>query len=82
MTAAATCQCDEVPGRPCPAPITQEDLLCDACRLAGHPGYLHVVTTLSGTTIMTVSHGALDAREVPWGPAPGQPEHVQPPEGS
>ena len=63
----ATCQCDEVPDRPCPAAITQEDLLCDACRQANQPDYVHVVTALSGPTIMTISHGALDAREVSWG---------------
>lgn len=61
------CQCDEAPGRPCPAAITQEDLLCDACRQAIQPGYVHVTTTLSGPTIIMVSHDAIDAREVARG---------------
>lgn len=37
------CQCTRLgPGNPCTAPMTQEDLLCDACRnrdtRAGHLG--------------------------------------------
>lgn len=32
MTPAATCTCKRHPDNPCQALITQEDLLCDACR--------------------------------------------------
>lgn len=57
MTAlGAACQCDIVPERPCPAPITQEDLLCDTCRAARQPGTVHGSSTLAGKTVVTTSH--------------------------
>jgi hypothetical protein len=42
----ATCQCDVLPDRPCPAPITQEDLLCDACRESRQDGMMHASMSL------------------------------------
>lgn len=58
-----SCQCDVVPDRPCPAAITQEDLLCDNCRAARQPGFTHVSSTLYGPTLTVTSHGALDMRD-------------------
>lgn len=55
------CQCDAVPDRPCPAPVTQEDLLCDACRTARLPDMIHVVSSFIGSTVIVRSHGAVDA---------------------
>lgn len=68
----ATCQCDMIPVRPCPAPITQEDLLCDTCRAAREPGTAHGSTTLTGKTVVRTSHftipaGALDRTFAPEG---------------
>jgi hypothetical protein len=56
-----TCQCDVIPERPCPAPVTQEDLLCDTCREARKPGMIHASMTFTGSTVRT-SHLAIDAR--------------------
>ena len=62
MTAlGAACQCDIVPERPCLAPITQEDLLCDTCRAGRQPGTVHGSTALTGKTVMTTSHFTVQA---------------------
>jgi hypothetical protein len=55
---AVTCQCDVIPERPCPALITQEDLLCDTCRAARAPGMIHASMTFTGKTLKT-SHLAI-----------------------
>lgn len=58
----ARCQCDAVPDQPCPAAITQEDLLCDACRKAQEEGMVHFVSSFIGAneSVVVRSHGALD----------------------
>lgn len=57
------CQCDVVPDRPCPAEITQEDLLCDACRTARDPEMIHTVSSFIGRdeSVIVRSHGTIDA---------------------
>jgi hypothetical protein len=57
-----TCQCDVIPERPCPAQVTQEDLLCDTCRKARRPGMIHAASTIFGGSIVRTSHLAIDAR--------------------
>lgn len=54
----AACQCDVLPERPCPAPITQEDLLCDSCRAARKPGMIHASMSFTGSIVRT-SHIAI-----------------------
>lgn len=46
----ARCRCDRYPGHECPAEITQEDLLCDACRgnVVGIGGEGTVVNLVTG----------------------------------
>jgi hypothetical protein len=62
----ATCQCDAVPDRPCPAAITQEDLLCDTCRAANQPGMLHTASSFfnENDEVIVRSHGAVSAEAV------------------
>lgn len=55
------CRCDIIPERPCPARITQEDLLCDACRAARAPGMIHASFTLTGLPVVTTSHVAISS---------------------
>lgn len=62
--APGTCQCAVIPERPCGAAITQEDLLCDHCRAARQPGMIHASFSLSGPTVTTISHVAMDMRAV------------------
>jgi len=57
----AACQCEAVPDRPCPAPITQEDLLCDTCRAGRQPGTVHGSSTLAGPSVVTTSHFTISA---------------------
>lgn len=54
MADAFSCQCRQWPGKPCEARMTQEDLLCDACRagcslitIAGQPPFHSRVTSFS-----------------------------------
>jgi hypothetical protein len=61
MTPDATCRCDVIPERPCPAPITQEDLLCDTCRAAREPGTVHGSSFLTGKTVVRTSHFTVSA---------------------
>jgi hypothetical protein len=57
----ATCQCTRNQAAPCGAPITQEDLLCDICRLARQPGYTHGTAAQKGA-----SHTQHFAVELYW----------------
>lgn len=53
----ASCQCAVAPDRPCSAPVTEEDLLCDACRAARRGEGIHVSLTVPGPVVFR--HGII-----------------------
>jgi len=65
MTMTPTCQCDILPDRPCPDPITQEDLLCDACRESQRDGMMHATSSLlAGEKVVKIRHLAISTEAV------------------